>query len=46
MVLASLVFNAPRSPNTLAVIPTEVAVIAAPTNSATSNWKSPPRFNA
>ena len=37
IVFASLDFRAPKSPNTLAVIPTEVAVIAAPTNKAISN---------
>ena len=37
IVFASRDFKAPRSPKTLAVIPTDVAVIAAPTKSATSN---------
>ena len=37
IVLASFVLSAPKSPNTLAVIPTDVAVMAAPTNRATSN---------
>ena len=37
IVLASFVLRAPKSPNTLAVIPTDVAVMAAPTNRATSN---------
>ena len=37
IVFASLYFKAPKSPNTLAVMPTEVAVIAAPTNKAIPN---------
>ena len=37
IVFASFDLRAPRSPNTLAVIHTEVAVIAAPTNRAISN---------
>jgi hypothetical protein len=40
MILLSIASTTPRSDSTLAVIPTEVATIAAPTNRASSSEPS------